>query len=105
MDNSAVVYDSAGIYIESASSLKDKINRVSAIISALLDVAVKSAETGNIDEYQLDSGQTKIRTSYTGPDQVFKSIEHFEKLKTYYSNKLNGHNFRLMDSKNFIRRN
>ena len=100
----SVTFNSAGIYIESATSIKDKLTRVNAIITALLDVAIKAAETGNINEYQLDSGQTKIRTNYTGPEQVFKSIQHFERLKTYYENKLNGHSFRLMDAKNFIPR-
>lgn len=99
-----VIYDSAKIYIECASSLTDKITRIEAVISALLDVAIKAAETTNIKEYQLDSGQTKIRTFYNSADEVFRSIEHFEKLKSYYTEKLNGRSFRCVDSKNFRRR-
>jgi hypothetical protein len=64
-------------------------------------VAVEAAEADNITEYTLDSGQTKIKTAYRGADAVFKSIASFEKLKTYYVQKLNGRNFKLVDSKNF----
>lgn len=99
--NGNVVYDSALIYLSTATSLRDKICKIDAIIDALLLIAAESAETDNITEYSLDSGQTKIKTEYRGASSVFASIQNFEKLRTYYINKLNGRGFRLMDSKNF----
>jgi peptidyl-tRNA hydrolase len=98
---SEVVYSSAAIYIESATSLQDKITKIDAIITALLDVATTATATDNIDEYWLDSGQTKIKTKYRGVSSIFASIQNFEKLKTMYQNKLNGHSMRLIDSRNF----
>ena len=97
----SVIYESAAIYVESATSLKDKITKLDAIISALLDIALTATENDNIDEYWLDSGQTKIKTKYRGASAIFASIQNFEKLKTYYQNKLNGHSMRLIDSRNF----
>jgi hypothetical protein len=97
----AVIYDSASIYIESCTSLKAKVVAIDAIIAALLTVALSATENDNIDEYWLDSGQTKIKTKYRGVSAIFVSIQNFEKLKTYYTNKINGYSMRLMDSRNF----
>lgn len=98
-----VVYDSAAIYIDGATSIKDKIVRIDSIINALLITAAESASTDNIEEYQLDDGQTKIKTIYRGTDAIFKSIKSFETLREMYRNKLNGRVFRLVDSKSFRR--
>lgn len=96
-----VVYKSADIYIETATSLRDKITKIDAIITALTATALKSAATDNITEYRLDDGQTKIETIYKGTDAIFKSIHAFEKIKQMYINQLNGRSMRLVDSKNF----
>lgn len=96
-----VIYDSAYIYVDSCTSVKEKITRIDAIITALEDTALKSAANDDIKEVNLDDGQTKIRTEYKGTDAVLKSIEGFIKLKNYYVNKLNGRVTRLVDSKSF----
>lgn len=98
-----VVYDSAYIYIDGATSLCDKITRIDAIIDALMTTALKSAADDNISEYWLDDGQSKIKTVYKGTDKVFESIRSFEKIKQIYVNQLNGRAFRMVDS-NSLRR-
>jgi predicted translin family RNA/ssDNA-binding protein len=97
-----VVYNSASIYIESATSLRDKITRISAIITALEDTALRAAAGEDIEEYWLDDGQTKIKTVTRGLDKITASIQAFEKLKQMYVNRLNGRMIRLSDSRNFI---
>lgn len=96
-----MVFNSAAEYIECATSIKDKIARIDAIINALLTTALKAVETGNIQQYSLDNGQTKINTAYRNPKEVLESIEGFERIKTLYSNKLTPKIVRLVDSKNF----
>ena len=59
-----VIYDSADIYINGATCLRDKITRIDAIIVALEDAALKGAAQGNISDYSLNDGQTQIRTGY-----------------------------------------
>jgi hypothetical protein len=98
-----VTYDSAYNYIESCTTLRDKITRIEAIITALEDTALKAAANDNITEYMLNDGQTIIKTVYKGADAVMRSIEAYEKLKERYVNKLNGRTFKLVDSKNFNR--
>ena len=94
-----VVYDSAGIYVDSKQKICDKIAAIDQIIEALEATALRSAGKDDIEEYWLDDGQTKIKTVYKGTDEVLKSIQSFIKLKEYYINKLNGRAFRLVDYK------
>lgn len=98
-----VEFEKASIYIEKACTTKEKIAKVDQIISALLSAAIDGAANEGMTSYVLDDGQTKINCMYRSTDSVFQSIKSFEKLKTYYMNQLNGHTFRLVDSKNFNR--
>lgn len=88
-------------YVESAESLRDKISRIDTIINSLFNAAVKAAETGNYEEYNLDDGQTKIRARYKDGAAINASIQAFENMRTMYINRLNGREMRLVDSKNF----
>lgn len=98
-----VVYDSAYIYIDSATSLDDKITRIDAIIDALLTTALKSATSDHLTEYELNDGQTKIKASYKGTDAIFTSINVLERAKQMYVNRKNGRCFRLVNYKSFRR--
>jgi hypothetical protein len=99
----AVIYDSASIYIQSATTLKEKIIRIDAIITALEDTALKAASTDDVMEYSLDDGQTKIRTVYRSAESVLNAIQAFEKMKQMYINRLNGRIVRLVDGKSLRR--
>lgn len=98
-------FDSAAIYIDSCTTIRAKITAIDAIIAALLTTAAKAAAKDNILEYNLDDGQTKIRSAYRSTAEVFQSINNFERLKQLYVNQLNGRVFRLVDGKSFKGRN
>ena len=91
------IFESASIYIQSASSLQDKIVCLDNIIAALELEALDAAGNMGITEYQLDDGQTKIRTNYRSTTQIAAAIDDFERIKQRYVNRLNGHSFRLVD--------
>lgn len=99
----ALEFDSADLYIESATSLKDKVAKIDIVITALLATAAKSAANAHITSYSIDNGQTKINAEYAGTAAVFESIKGFETLREYYKQKINGRVFRMMDGKNFNR--
>lgn len=96
-----VIYDSAYIYIENCKSLQEKIDAIDLIIESLFSAATKAAGKDGISEYQLNDGQTIIKTVYRSVNQIFSSISAFERLKQMYINKLNGRVIRLVDEKNF----
>lgn len=101
MSDSAVWYDSAGIYIQSATTLEAKIVKIEAIITALEDIALTAAGTGNIDEYSLDDGQTKIKSTYRNTTEILEAIMGFERVRQMYVNRFNNRMFRLVDHTNF----
>lgn len=100
------IYTSCGLYIQSADSIRAKIARLDEIITALETAVLTAAENPNqtaFSEYQLDTGQNKISTGYRSFKEMEAGIVAFEAMKNRYVNKLNGHSFRLVDSKNFNR--
>lgn len=99
----AVYFDSADVYINQGIDVREKITRINAIITALEDASLKAASTGNISEYSLDDGQTKIRTVYRNAVESAAAINAFETIRQRWINQLNGRVVRLMDSKNFRR--
>jgi hypothetical protein len=90
-------YSNITLYIESATNLKDQIARYDAIIAALETTALNSAGNIDIEEYQLDDGQTRIRNSFRDPNQIFKAIDNYSRLRQRAINKLNGSVVRLVD--------
>lgn len=98
------IYDSCSIYLQTATSLQEKIVKLDAVIDALFTAATEAAENQGIDEYSLDDGQTKIRTRYRNSTEVFKAIKDYETLRTMYQNRLNGRQFSLRDRTTFLNR-
>lgn len=99
-----VVYTSAYEYIHKTSDLLTQINNIKAVITALTQTMLDGAPTGNILEYSLDTGQSKIKTIYKSSTAIVDQIAALEKLCDIYIvkyNKINdGSIVRLVDSKN-----
>lgn len=89
-------------YVNSADDLKSKIEKIDNAINALLDKLLDTAGNADLREYQLDDGQTRIRTNYATASDVQAGIFALEKLKQVYVNRLYGRTTKLIDSKNFI---
>jgi hypothetical protein len=98
-----IEFDSAAIYVQSATTLRDKIARYDAVITALETSVLSASEKAAVSEYWLDDGQVKIKSIYRNPNEVAASIKAFMAIREIYVNKLNGRHIRLVDSKNFIR--
>ena len=81
-----------------------KIASIDALIDSLLETAMKSVATGNMIEYEIDTGQTKQRVQYSTTASVLDSIQGYEKIRQMYQNQLLPRSFTLKDSRNFKRR-
>jgi peptidyl-tRNA hydrolase len=90
-------YESGYAYIETATSIKQKVACIDSIIDGLLNSALKAVENEDISEYWLDDGQTKIKTVYRSAAEVMKSINSFEKIRNIYLNRINGFSVQLID--------
>jgi hypothetical protein len=91
------------LYIQSASSLKEKIDRYDQIITALEDQMLNNA-AGNSDllEYQLDDGHVKIKEAYRDPSAIAKAIDNYTFLRNRCYNELNGRVFTFRDKRGMI---
>jgi hypothetical protein len=96
-----VVYEAASDYIRTGKNNKEKIDKIEQVIAALEVVMLDAATKENIEEYDLNDGQTKIRATYKGVKSIMAAIMSLETLKNYYINKTVGRQVRLVDEKNF----
>lgn len=90
-----LVFDSALHYCESATNLNDQLVKIDQIINGLLDLQITVIDKGDIEEYFLDDGQTKIRNRYRSSAQISEAIDAWNKRKQILINQLNGRNMRL----------
>lgn len=96
-----VYFDSCQLYIESKSSINDRIVAINAVIVAMESALLKAATGQDISEYQLNDSQTIIKVVNRSVDSITKSMNALIALKNYYINNYNGRVFRALDSKNF----
>ena len=80
---SDVTYHSEALYIQSKTGLKAKIAAINALIDQMFLSAAKGANTANLEEYMMDTGQTKVKTLYRDPKSIMAGIAIFETQKNY----------------------
>lgn len=67
-------------YIIDSISLKQRYDRIQAIITALENQQLLMVGNSDVVSYSLDDGQTRISTNYRSADQIAKAIEQYEKI-------------------------
>lgn len=77
-------------YIQSKPTLLAKIQAIDALISAMELKLVDVTETTNLEEYELNDGQMKVRTKYRSVKDVMDGLSGLEALKQRYVNRYNG---------------
>lgn len=100
-----VIYCKIQVDTRSAASLQAKIAEIDALINELFTTAMRAVTNGEVAEYELDTGQTKVKKKFTTAGSVAKMIADYENLRTLYENKLNKTTgvFSLRDKTNFRR--
>jgi hypothetical protein len=77
-------------YIIDSTSLKERYDRITSIITALETQQLLEAGKSGVVSYSLDDGQTRISTQYRSPDQIMKAIEAYEKIRERILNQITG---------------
>jgi len=87
------------IYIQSKVSLYEKIQAIEVLIESMfLKIAeTTSGQAAIINEYWMDDGQMKVKTSYRSVVDVEAGISALEKMKQRYINQYNGRGMVLRD--------
>ncbi len=77
-------------YLETKTSIKDRIIAIDGLIDSMILRAADAVDTANYSEYQMDDGQMKVRTMYRSPEDIMKGVSSLEKIKQMYVNRVNG---------------
>lgn len=90
-------------YLDSKKVLYDRIIAIDALIdqTILLLGDTISGAGGNIESYELDDGQVKIKTGYRSITDVQAGLKALEQMKNLYVNKYNGRVTVLRDVSTF----
>ena len=90
-------YPSYRQYIDEECGLIERINRLDALVLALLESGLNAAMNQDVQDYTLNDGQTTIRVRVGDVQQIIKMAEQAEALKEFYKAQFNGRVFRLRD--------
>jgi hypothetical protein len=90
-------------YLDSKDDIAAKIAAIDVIIAASLTLLANTVSGigGNIEMYELDDGQVKIKTNYRSIDQVTEGITGLRKLRNVYKGELRGRASVLQDKRTF----
>jgi len=77
-------------YLDTATSLVDKIKAIDALIDAMDDAALENIGNSGTISYRLDDGQMNINTEFRSVEDVQKGIFMLEQRKQRYINRLCG---------------
>ena len=87
------------VYLLSKTTLLAKICAIEVLIDTMVLRLTEAAAGQNavIDEYSMDDGQMKVKTSYRSTDELVAGIYALERLKEIHINNFNGRGVVLRD--------
>lgn len=77
-------------YIIDSTGLKQRYDRITAIITALENQQLLMIGNSDVVSYSLDDGQTRISTTYRSSEQVSVAITQYEKIRNRILAELTG---------------
>jgi hypothetical protein len=75
------VYEKETELLATCKTAREKVQRYDQIITALENIIINGGDNLDVGEYSLDDGQTKIRRTFRGPNELFDAIEKFMRLR------------------------
>lgn len=77
-------------YIINSTTLKQRYDRIQAIITALETQQLAMVGKSGTVSYSLDDGQTRISTQYRSSADIAKAISDYEKILTRIESQITG---------------
>lgn len=96
---SAMTYNTISAYVGSKKTARERVEALELLIGTMMLRLTEAVEgqAANVNEYEINDGQMKIRTHYRSVSDVEKGIDSLIKLKNYYINQYNGRQTVLRD--------
>jgi hypothetical protein len=79
-----------GQYLETCTSLQNRIDATENLIDQMLLRMVDAVDTSDLSEYDVDDGQMKVRTRYRNIEDLERGIKGLQRIAETYRNRLNG---------------
>lgn len=99
-----LIFESDTAYIQSATTIEEKIAKIDEIIDALYEQMLKLAQTNTpINEYMLNDGQTIVKGIYRTSTSIVNTINILTMQRNRYANK-GRRVYQMVDVKNFTGR-
>ena len=95
-------YESPYDYLQTATTVKEEMRMIQDIISALRASMLSGAGKVNIEEYQVNSGQSIIKAIYRSPSEIYSVIKQLKQDYNDMKSQLEGRMGRNVDSRNAI---
>lgn len=98
-----IEFDNCFAYVASFTDLQDKITAINTIINNNIDLIGRNvlAVSGNVQMYELDDGQVRIKTIYRSTKEIVADNTALETMLQLYINRLNGRSTVLRDKSTF----
>jgi hypothetical protein len=97
-------YDNPAEFLNAATDVKDRITRLSTIISNLETCAINAASNADVQNYSFNDGQSTIATNYRNLTDISNAIEMFEKIRERLINRSGSRMTILRDADTLKRR-
>ena len=91
-----IEYVTISQYIQSKSTILDKIKAYDTLILAMESSILTGIESSHLIQYELDDGQMKVRAQYRNISDMTNAMVGLEKLRQMYINRYNGRGIRLV---------
>lgn len=97
-------YDNPAEFINGATDVKERINRLTTVIQNLENCVINAASNGDVQNYSFNDGQSTISTTYRNLSEITTAITAFENIRERLINRCNGRATILRDADTIIRR-
>ena len=92
-------------YIIDSTSIKQRYDRIVQIITALENQQIAAVTNSDVEEYEINDGQIKIRTLYRSASTIAKAIHDYEVILNRLEQQLAGTRIVALRDASSIRNN
>lgn len=97
-----VTYDSTEVYLMSATTKRERLTKVQALIDALLlKMSASGVDRSNYDTVEMDDGQTRVFTKYRSMENMVAAIKGLQLMEERLIARLQPRRMRIVNGKNF----
>ena len=88
-------YETPGEFVDSATTLRDRRNKLNQLYDALLTTLLNNSHKAGIQEIQINDGQSIVKATYRNPSEIQTAMDNITKQINIIDHRLKGRLRRL----------